>query len=373
MAKVESKNVWKVYGRTRAVQGATFVCSDKTLTAILGPSGAGKTSMLKMIAGIEPITHGEILLDGQSIAGFEPDELNVAMVFESYALYPNLTVFDNIAFPMRAPCRAKQFTPQDIRERVTRVATTLHIDMLLDRLPKELSGGQRQRVAMGRALVRNPRVMLLDEPIAHLDAKLRNKMRGELRMLTRSLDTTVIYVSHDYREALSIADTVITINKGIIQQIDAPKEIFNNPATDFVADLIGDPPMNLVDCRVSKEGGLTYLTFEDVRIRIDDSTEKQIDNMQLRDNLVRMGVRPMHVRLVDDTAKDEGSIPAEVYVLEPLGRINIITFKIGQGTLMQSVVPSDVRPNIGEHVTLNLSNLHVYQPSLTFERSLLFS
>jgi multiple sugar transport system ATP-binding protein len=370
MAKVELKNVWKVYGRTRAVQGATFVCRDKTLTAILGPSGAGKTSILKMIAGIEPITHGEILYDGISVEGVDSCDLNVAMVFESYALYPNINVYDNIAFPLRAPCRARQFTPEAIRERITKVAETVHMDMLLDRLPKELSGGQRQRVAMCRALVRNPRVLLMDEPIAHLDAKLRHQMRGELRTLTRSLDTTILYVSHDYREALAIADNVIAINKGIIQQIATPKEIFENPASDFVADLIGEPPMNLIDCRISREGGKTRLTFEGFWVTLDERMEQRLNALNVKGDLVRLGVRPIHVKLVDNAIKGEGYLPAEVYVVELLGNRNIISLKIGDGTLVQSVVSSSVRPEVGDMITVQFSSLHIFEPSATFERTL---
>lgn len=368
MAEIELRNVWKIYGKNRAVQGASFTCPDKTLTAILGPSGAGKTSILKMIAGIEPITHGQILMDGQSIDGFEPEELNVAMVFESYALYPNISVFENIAFPLRAPIRAKQFTENDIREKVEKAAKTLQIETLLKRRPKELSGGQRQRVALGRALVRNPRVLLMDEPIAHLDAKLRNKMRGELRTLTHSLETTIIYVTHDYREALAIADNIITINKGVIQQIASPEEIFAAPASDFVADLVGDPPMNLIDCQFIEKGGEQFLTFENVCVKIDEKNKGRVKAFVNGQSKVRLGVRPIHVKFSEPLGDNE-LIPAEVYVVEPLGRINIITLKVGEGTLIQSVVSAGIRPKVSAKVGLSFSNIHIFEPSVDFQNA----
>ena len=368
MASVEFKNVWKLYGKTRAVQGVSFKVEDNTLTAILGPSGAGKSSMLKMIAGIEGITHGDILFDGQSIKNFEPEELDVAMIFESYALYPQFTVFENIAFPLKAPTRVKKYSESEIKDKVEAVARTLQIDMLLDRKPKELSGGQKQRVAMGRALVRNPRVLLMDEPIAHLDAKLRNKMRGEIRSLIHSLDTTIFYVTHDYREALAIADNVIALNKGVIQQISSSHDIFNKPETDFVADLVGDPPMNIIDCKAIEKNGEMVLHYGDIEFKLDAEKQAKVRNWNIESDHVRLGVRPIHVKFNDEDSINW--IQAEVYVLEPLGRINIITLRLDKKTLIQAVVPYDIRPQIGESIKVYLSNIHVFKPSNDYQSTM---
>ena len=184
------------------------------------------------------------------------------------------------------------------------------------------------------------------------------------------MDTTILYVSHDYREALAIADNVIAINKGIIQQIATPKEIFENPASDFVADLIGEPPMNLIDCRISREGGKTRLTFEGFWVTLDERMEQHLNALNVKGDLVRLGVRPIHVKLVDNAIKGEGYLPAEVYVVELLGNRNIISLKIGDGTLVQSVVSSSVRPEVGDMITVQFSSLHIFEPSATFERTL---
>jgi multiple sugar transport system ATP-binding protein len=366
LAEVELKNLWKVYGKDLiAVKNMNLKVKDKTLTAILGPSGAGKSSTLHMIAGIEKITHGDILFNGQSIKEFEPEELDVAMVFESYALYPKLTVKENIAHPLRAPQRAKNYTEDAIAKKVKEVAEILQIEQLLDRKPSQLSGGQRQRVAIGRALVRNPRVMLMDEPIGHLDAKLRNHMRGELRTLTHQLNTTIFYVTHDYKEAFAIADNIVVLNKGVIQQMGTPNEVFETPKNDFVANLVGDPPMNLLDTRIVEEGGEKHLVFEDVKIVFDEELSEQFNSLNLSNGTVRMGVRPIHVRMSDTKGPD--TVPAEIYVVEPLGRNNIITFKVGENTLIQSVAEPTHKPEVGENTNLIFDKKYLFEPTMELE------
>lgn len=372
MAEVELKNLWKVYEKNNkkniAVKNINLKVKDKTLTAILGPSGAGKSSTLHMIAGITPITHGDILFNGQSIKQFEPEELDVALVFESYALYPKLTVTENIAFPLRAPIRAKQFSEDMIMKKVKEVAKILQITELLDRLPKELSGGQRQRVAIGRALVRNPRVLLMDEPIGHLDAKLRNHMRGELRTLTHQLNTTIFYVTHDYKEAFAIADNVIVLNNGVIQQMGTPREVFENPNNDFVANLVGDPPMNLVDTKLIEDGGKKNLTFENIKVEFDSDMDSQLQELEILDDTIRLGVRPIHVKMHDSVKDNSKNIQAEVYVVEPLGRNNIITFKVGENTLIQSVVDPEIKPQVGEKVYLDFEKQYLFKPTMHLEK-----
>lgn len=370
MAELELRDVWKLYGDVRAVRGVSFRCEDKTLVAILGPSGAGKTSILKMIAGVEPVTKGDILVDGHRVNDVEPDEREVAMVFETYALYPNLSVFENIAFPLRAPRRAKQYDEKTVRDKVERVAALLGLGELLQRRPAELSGGQRQRVALGRALVRTPKVLLLDEPIAHLDAKLRNRMRGEIRHLARTLDCTIVYVTHDYREALAIADKVIVLNKGQIQQVGTPEELFWNPKTDFVADLIGDPPMNLIDCTLTCCGEERFAAFEGFRVKLGPEAEGRLRELGADGDRLRLGVRPIDVKIapLDRSAPD--ALCGEVYVVEPVGAHNIVTLKMGAATLVQAVVGSSFVPKMGDQYQVSFARIHLFRPTVQLENHL---
>ena len=245
MGEVIFKDVWKKYDDVEAVRGLSFEAHEEECLVILGPSGAGKTSSLKMIAGIEDISDGEIYIDGKLANYLDPRERNVAMVFESYALYPHLSVYDNLAFPLRSPKHRQP--PDQIRERVTHVAGMLGMSPLLDRFPAQLSQGQKQRVGLGRALVREPSVFLFDEPLSHVDAKIRHRMRTEIKKIQETIKTAMIYVTHDYMEALSLGDWVIVIKEGQLQQRGRPREVFDHPINLFVADLIGDPPMNFLD------------------------------------------------------------------------------------------------------------------------------
>ncbi len=245
MASVELKGLTKWYGKRRGVEDLSLNIADKEFVAIFGPAGAGKTTTLNLIAGIVTPNRGSVKIAGRDIDGLEPADRNVAMVFESYALYPQLSVFDNMAFPLRSP---KFKLPEDqVKERVTQYARVMKIDHLVDRQITALSNGQRQRVALGRALVRKPDIFLLDEPLSHLDAKLRHSMRAELKEMRSQLGTTTLYVTHDYLEAMSLADRILVINEGRTQQIGTPKEIYFRPASTLVAHLFGDPDVNLVD------------------------------------------------------------------------------------------------------------------------------
>lgn len=255
MAEVELRKVTKKYGETIAVKDLSFIAQDGELLVLLGPPGAGKSSTLKMVAGVEDITSGEILIDREVVNHLDPADRDVAMAFETYALYPHLSVFENIAFPLRSPKRARLFSEGEVKRRVLEVARFLEIDMLLERKPKELSGGQRQRVSLARCLIREPKVFLLDEPIAHLDAKLRHKLRRELKVWQKKKGVTMLYTTTDYLEAFSLGDRIAILNKGLLQQVGTWEEIYDYPANTFVGMVVSDPPMNYFEGQLCNHGG----------------------------------------------------------------------------------------------------------------------
>src|SRR6201997_2263593 len=246
MAQVALRNIVKTFDRTPAVQGIDLDISDREFIVLVGPSGCGKSTTLRMIAGLEEATSGEIYIGDQLVNDVPPKDRDIAMVFQNYALYPHMTVFENMSFGLRL----KKFPKPEIRERVQNAARILDITDLLDRRPKQLSGGQRQRVAMGRALVRNPKVFLFDEPLSNLDAKLRVQMRTEIKKVHQTVRTTTVYVTHDQVEAMTLADRVVVMNGGVIEQVGSPQDLYHNPATRFVAGFIGSPAMNFLPVRV---------------------------------------------------------------------------------------------------------------------------
>lgn len=352
MTSVELKNVHKKYGEVHALQGISFGCRENEFLVILGPSGAGKTSTLKMIAGLESITDGEVYLDGLCINAVPPEERGIAMVFETYALYPHLTVFENMAFPLKS--KRSQLSKADISKRVHETAEILRIGHLLDRKPAELSGGQKQRVSLGRALVRKARLLLMDEPISHLDAKLRHHMRRELRKYYAALNATVVYVTHDYLEALALADRIVVLNQGRIHQIGTPQEVYHSPADTFVASLLGQPKINLIPAigqksldsavRLIFEGGAAELVVSDLhQDMINGSRELTI------------GIRPQHIRLFKRGV--EPGVAGEVYVNENLGVKNLVEVKVGPHLL--NVLCRDADYVIGEEITVQFPKEHV--------------
>ena len=253
MANVSIRKVVKAYeGDVQAVKGIDLEIGDHEFVVLVGPSGCGKSTTLRMIAGLEEITAGEIWIDGDVVNDVPPRDRDIAMVFQNYALYPHMSVFENMAFGLKL----RKFPKDEIKRRVDDAAKMLDIQMLLDRKPKALSGGQRQRVAMGRAIVRNPKVFLFDEPLSNLDAKLRVQMRTEIKKVHQLVPTTTVYVTHDQIEAMTLADRVVVMNHGIIEQVGAPQELYHHPATRFVAGFIGSPAMNFLPCQVIDEGGL---------------------------------------------------------------------------------------------------------------------
>src|SRR5262250_469241 len=250
MAQVALRNIVKTFDRTPAVQGIDLDISDREFIVLVGPSGCGKSTTLRMIAGLEEATSGEIYIGDQLVNDVPPKDRDIAMVFQNYALYPHMTVFENMSFGLRL----KKFPKAEIKERVQAAARILDITDLLERRPKQLSGGQRQRVAMGRAIVRNPKVFLFDEPLSNLDAKLRVQMRTEIKRVHQKVKTTTVYVTHDQVEAMTLADRVVVMNQGRIEQIGTPHDLYHHPRTRFVAGFIGSPAMNFIPCRLEQAG-----------------------------------------------------------------------------------------------------------------------
>jgi multiple sugar transport system ATP-binding protein len=318
MAKVSFRNVWKKYGNMPAVKDLNIECPDGSFLSILGPSGCGKSSTMRMVAGLEHITSGQILFDEKPINDLAPKDRDVAMVFENYALYPHKSVFENMANPLKL--RGQESSV--IKERVTAAAKLLEISHLLERRPQELSGGQKQRVAIGRAIVREPNLFLFDEPIAHLDAKLRAHMRGEIKHLQRTLGTTMIYVTHDQLEAMSMADTIAVMHDGELQQLGSPREVYNKPVNAWVAGFVGEPAMNFVDVTLQDMGGQTHFIHPNFSIPVL-AEQQQIIARGARPNSLRMGVRPdaMSISMVKPR---EEHVTGKIFVTELLGGDMII-------------------------------------------------
>jgi multiple sugar transport system ATP-binding protein len=335
MASVELQGLTKWYGKRRGVEDLTLTIADKEFVAMFGPAGAGKTTTLNLIAGIVTPNRGTVKIGGRDIDGLEPAERNVAMVFESYALYPQLTVFDNMAFPLRSP---KFRLPEDqVKARVIQYAKVMKIDHLLDRQITALSNGQRQRTALGRALVRKPDIFLLDEPLSHLDAKLRHSMRAELKEMRSQLGTTTLYVTHDYLEAMSLGDRIVVINEGQTLQIGTPNEVYFHPASTLVARLFGDPEVNLVEATLKSKGGIDLqlqMLGENVPVPVPADVG-QILNQKRREK-IHVGFRPSDVSIVPDGTKN--AFHGVVYSFEPLGTKSVLTVQAVDGTRIRALV-----------------------------------
>src|SRR6059036_1116001 len=291
MAQVTLRNLVKDYDQTPAVRGIDLDIADKEFVVLVGPSGCGKTTTLRMIAGLEDITGGEILIGGDVVNDVPPKDRDIAMVFQNYALYPHMTVHENMSFGLRL----KKLPKDEIRRRVAAVAGILGIGELLDRKPKQLSGGQRQRVAMGRAIVRNPKVFLFDEPLSNLDAKLRVQMRTEIKKIHQKVTTTTVYVTHDQVEAMTLADQVVIMNLGRIEQIGSPNEVYHKPATKFVASFIGSPAMNFIPCRLEEAGGKLNIRLTDrIAFPLPPARAARYQSVSRADKLL-LGIRPEHI------------------------------------------------------------------------------
>ncbi|MSO74184.1 MAG: ABC transporter ATP-binding protein [Alphaproteobacteria bacterium] len=358
MVEVNIQSVWKYYGKTVAVKDLNLKCPENSFLAILGPSGCGKSSTLRMLAGLEHISAGDIFFGDLRVNQLPPKERDIAMVFENYALYPHKTVFENMANPLRL----RNVNREEIDKRVRRAAELLQIEMLLDRKPMQLSGGQKQRTAIGRAIVREPKVFLFDEPIAHLDAKLRAHMRGELKHLQRRLETTMIYVTHDQLEAMSMADSIAVMHEGVLQQFGTPSDIYNHPANEWVAGFVGEPPMNFLDCRLERTNAGCAATHPSFRLTLTDRQRRILDEKGAEAE-VRLGVRP------DTIAYRPGpnsglDIPAKVFVTEPLGGDMIVEVQLGADRItVKTKIGSSA--NLDEPCTIafDASRIHLFAAS----------
>ena len=292
-----------------AVQSFNLDIADKEFIVLVGPSGCGKSTTLRMVAGLEEISDGELIIDGKLMNDVAPKDRDIAMVFQNYALYPHMSVYDNMAFSLKLRKEPKDVIDQKVRE----AAEILDITQYLDRKPKALSGGQRQRVAIGRAIVRDPKVMLMDEPLSNLDAKLRNEMRAEIIKLRERINTTFIYVTHDQTEAMTLGDRIVIMRDGYIQQIGTPQEVFNHPSNLFVAGFIGMPVMNFFDAELIREGDKYFVELEGVKVELDAEKEARLLAKDVQSQTVTLGVRPEHTQL-----SKEG-VPAKVDVSEMMG------------------------------------------------------
>jgi sn-glycerol 3-phosphate transport system ATP-binding protein len=315
MAGVSIRNVQKSFGAVQVIQGITMEISDGEFVVMVGPSGCGKSTLLRMVAGLETITSGEIAIGERVVNDLEPKDRNIAMVFQNYALYPHMSVYDNMAYGLKIQKRSKA----DIDARVQRAAGILELSQLLKRRPRELSGGQRQRVAMGRAIVREPLVFLFDEPLSNLDAKLRVQMRSELQALHQRLKTTTLYVTHDQVEAMTLAQRMLVMNAGRSEQIGAPLEVYSRPASTFVAGFIGSPPMNLIPGRLA-DAGRVLASDGDVHVRLPVA-RPDLDGRQLL-----LGVRPEHLETCGDA---EAAMRPDIDFIELLGSDSLVYGHLG--------------------------------------------
>lgn len=343
------RGVSKRFGRVLALDDVDLQVNNREFFVLFGPAGAGKTTLLNIVAGICVPDRGHVYLNGRPIDHLEPNERDVAMVFENYALYPHLNVFENIASPLHSPKyrQAKEI----VRQEVMRVARMLDIASLLDRFPAELSNGQRQRVALGRALIRRPEVFLMDEPLVHLDAKLRHQMRAELKEIqSKSLDTTTIYVTHDYREALSLGDRIAVINRGRIEQIGTPEEVYHRPASEFVAKAFGEPEMNIIEAELIEDAGRLYLQLfgKSRHFPVPDDVRKTM--LERSSRSVKVGFRPKHIRFYPEDPEGK-YLAAGVYSFEPLGETAILIAEIGDRQI-RLLTTSEQSWEIGQSIHL---------------------
>ena len=314
MASVKLTNVKKIYGKnTVAVQDFNLEIADKEFIVFVGPSGCGKSTTLRMIAGLEDISAGTVEIDGVVVNDLQPRDRDIAMVFQNYALYPHLSVFENMAFSLRL----KKMPQKEVYEKVTNAAEILGITEFLARKPRALSGGQRQRVAIGRAMVRDSKVFLMDEPLSNLDAKLRNQMRAEIILLRKKIDTTFIYVTHDQTEAMTLGDRIVIMKDGFIQQVGTPTEVFDMPKNLFVAEFIGAPKMNTFRTKLSYENGAHYVTAYGAKILVDGKKADMLKAKNIGSGDIVLGVRPEHIKLTNKN--NPGAIPCKIEVNEMMG------------------------------------------------------
>lgn len=356
MAEVKLDGLTKRYGDLEAVSEMNWTAQQGEFTVLFGPSGAGKTTTLKLIAGLETPNEGSIMFDGQPMDEVDTSDRNVAMAFENYALYPHMSVFENIAFPMMIPGRSQQFSKEDISRRVTEIARVLQIDTLLDRQPQHLSGGQRQRVALGRCLVREPAVCLLDEPIAHLDAKLRHRMYAELKRLQRERGTTTIYATPAQTEAMAMADRIVILFEGKVQQIATPRELYQCPSTVAIARFGGEAPMNILPVALQQDNGHLDVELAGQRFPAPARLREIVNGNQVGSEVL-LGVRPSDVDLT--WSERSGAVRGELYAVEQHGKTAHITAQVGEH-LIEVAVRTDAEMAVGDPLWLSVEESPIY-------------
>ena len=364
MASVTYNHVWKKYGDVVAVQDLNLAIEDKEFLVLVGPSGCGKTTALRCLAGLEEITQGEVMIDNQIVNDVAPKDRDIAMVFQSYALYPHMSVYDNMAFGLKL----RKLDKADIDRRVQESARTLGIENLLKRKPKELSGGQRQRVAVGRAIVREPKVFLFDEPLSNLDAKLRVQTRAELSKLHKRLETTFIYVTHDQTEAMTMATRIAVMNKGVLQQLAAPQMLYDHPVNLFVAGFIGSPAMNFFNGKVIVEDGTMYVDMDTFRVRVPDHDKEKYQSVI--DKEIIFGIRPedIHNPVFSPPGIIAENVEATVDVTELMGNEIFLYVVNGNHNFIARVDPR-TQVHYGDKLQLafNMDNFHIFDPSIDAE------
>ncbi len=353
MAGVVFDGVFKQYtNNVTAVRDLNLDIKDREFLVLVGPSGCGKSTALRMIAGLEDISQGDLFIGQRRVNDVAPKDRDIAMVFQSYALYPHMSVYDNMAFGLKL----RKTPKSEIDQRVQEAARILGIQQFLDRKPKALSGGQRQRVALGRAIVREPQVFLMDEPLSNLDAKLRVQTRSEISRLHQRVQTTTIYVTHDQTEAMTMGDRIAVMRDGVLQQLDTPETLYDSPANVFVAGFIGSPAMNFFDVQVEGDGGL-YLTHEAFRIEVPGRMRNEVGQYAGRE--VILGVRPENIDVIVDTSGPAANI--KVDVVEPLGNENVLYLLAGDQQFVARVAPEcRVSPGQSVAVAFDLDKVHVF-------------
>ncbi len=360
MAGIILQDLWKRYDEVLAVRGINLDIAHNEFVALVGPSGCGKTTTLRMIAGLEDITHGQIQVGERIVNEVPPKDRDIAMVFQNYALYPHMSVYQNMAFGLKL-----RKTPKDeIDRRVKDAADILNIGELMDRRPKQLSGGQRQRVAMGRAIVRDPVVFLFDEPLSNLDAKLRVQMRTEIKKIHQRVQTTVVYVTHDQVEAMTLADRIVVMNDGVIEQVGSPDEMYNTPQTFFVASFIGSPSMNFLPCQIEATAGGLAVRLTDT-LSLPVPAEREARYRPYVDKETLFGIRPEHItdrRPHSDSGHHD--FDAQVEVLEPMGIDTMVFINIGPTEITTRSRPRAVSA-VGETMgfTIDMSQMHLIDPT----------
>jgi len=359
MASIVIKNLKKEYSNGFvAIDGMNLTIPDKEFVVLVGPSGCAKSTTLRMIAGLEEISAGEMYIGDRLVNDVEPKDREIAMVFQSYALYPHMTIYDNIAFGLKM-----RKTPKGEIDRLVREASEmLGMTELLDRKPKQLSGGQRQRVALGRAIVRKPEVFLFDEPLSNLDAKLRVKMRMELKRLHQRLQTTVVYVTHDQVEAMTMGSTIVVLKAGIIQQVGSPLDLYNQPNNQFVAGFIGSPSMNFLDCNILEDAGQLFIDLGSFKLKMPEDKAALVRQHGAREYI--FGIRPEDIRRRRDKKENytEEQVAAKVSVIEPLGKESYVDLACG-GKEFMAILAAGQHVETGQEIelTLNMDRIHLFE------------